>query len=83
MATATAIAVVVTVAEISARMPNRCWLSANSAVHSVPVKKSTRSTTGCRKKETVGPMIATTIPIVVATETKAARKSTVSMPRSA
>src|SRR5919106_3288104 len=82
MATVRAIKVVTNDAVTSGRTPNSRWASANSTVHSVPVRKSQNDTAGSRKNSTVGPMIATTMPIVVSTEMNAARKSTASMRRS-
>ena len=82
MATAIAITLVTNVALTRGRTPNSCWLSANSAVHSVPVRKSHTVTDGSRKKSIVGPMMATTIPIVVRIETNAAMKRTASITRS-
>src|ERR671910_762499 len=82
MATNKAMTVVTMDAVTSGRTPNSRWASANSTVHSVPVRKSQNDTAGSRKNSTVGPMMATTMPIVVGTETNAARKRTASMRRS-
>src|SRR5919106_2041575 len=82
MATVRAIKVVTNDAVTSGRTPNSRWASANSTVHSVPVRKSQNDTAGSRKNSTVGPMIATTMPIVVSTDMNAARKRTASMRRS-
>src|SRR5918995_1188721 len=82
MATNKAMTVVTMDAVTSGRTPNSRWASANSTVHSVPVRKSQNDTAGSRKNSTVGPMMATTMPIVVSTETNAARKRTASMRRS-
>src|ERR671911_643355 len=82
MATARAIKVVTNDAVTSGRTPNSRWASANNTVHSVPVRKSQNDTAGSRKNSTVGPMMATTLPIVVSTDMNAAMKRTASIRRS-
>ena len=78
MATIMAMSVMTMVAVTSGSTPYEA--SANSGAHLVPVKNSVNETDW--KNSTVGTTMAMRMPIVVATDTRAATKSRTSITRS-